>query len=230
MDGHPGVDLKGMLVDGDELIFVAAKLIAYVTDKLLEQHFESHDACRAAVLVHHDCHLVTGALHLEEERADQLRLGREHRRSHGEVNGGVLCELSLSDAAEHVLYADDADDVVLRILKNGKAGMGSFSERSVEVTNRRASLEPDDLGTGDHHFVHAPVTELEDAGEEFRLFTLENAGLGALRDEQVDLFGGVNAVGDALSGPQAEWAESDVRQCVQQPNGRPERIAKDLRR
>src|SRR6266571_316218 len=148
MDGHPGVDLKGMLVDGDELIFVAAKLIAYVTDKLLEQHFESHDACRAAVLVHHDCHLVTGALHLEEERADQLRLGREHRRSHGEVNGGVLCELSLSDAAEHVFYADDADDVVLRILENGKAGMGSFSERSVEVTNRRASLEPDDLGTG----------------------------------------------------------------------------------
>src|SRR2546422_4200990 len=123
MDGHPGVDLKGMLVDGDELIFVAAKLIAYVTDKLLEQHFESHDACRAAVLVHHDCHLVTGALHLEEERADQLRLGREHGGSHGEGNGGVLSELALSDAAEHVFDADDADDVVLRAFKYGETGV-----------------------------------------------------------------------------------------------------------
>src|SRR5438105_5438573 len=215
MDRHAGIDLEGVLVDGDGLVFMTAELIANVADELLEQHLQRHDTSRAAVFVHDDRHLVTGALHLEEERSDQLRLGGEHGGSHGEINGRVLRELALGDAAEHVFDPHYPNDVVLRILEDRKARMRCFGKSMVEVADDRAPLEPDHLCTGYHHLIHAPVTELEDAGEELRLFRLQHTGLCALRDEPVDLFRGMDAVSTALSGPQAERVEDDVSKRVE---------------
>src|SRR5207244_8286337 len=119
-----GIDLECVLVDGDELILVAAELIANVTDELFQQHLERHDAGCAAVFVHNDSHLVAGALHLKEEGADEFRLGSKHGWPHGEVYWGVFGELALGKAAEDILDAKDCDycglgSIVKRVKVNG---------------------------------------------------------------------------------------------------------------
>src|SRR5436190_10938362 len=54
VDRHTGIDLEGVLVDGDELIIVAAEPIANVNDELFQQHLGRHGAGSAAVFAHND--------------------------------------------------------------------------------------------------------------------------------------------------------------------------------
>ena len=172
----------------DELFLVAAQLVADVAHQLLEQHLQRDDAGGAAVLVDDDRHLLAGA----------AASGRSRRRrtSSPGTNSGLriarsmrsfVVQRAVGDAAQHVLDVDDADDVVVRALEDREAGVRRFQVHLVEVAGRCPRCQEDDLGARDHHLVDAAVAEAEDAAEQLGLLLLQQAGLRALVDEQVDL-------------------------------------------
>ena len=84
---HACVDLKCTFIDSDELLFVAGQLVPDGANEFLYEHLKRDEASRTAILVDHDRHLLSGALHFDKEHTHGLRFRDEQRRAHGKIDG-----------------------------------------------------------------------------------------------------------------------------------------------
>ena len=82
MHAHAAVDAHGPLIDRLKLSLGLSQLVYQTAYHLLEEDLQRDDTRRPAVLVHDDRHLLMPLLHLDEERAHQLRLRHEDGRPH----------------------------------------------------------------------------------------------------------------------------------------------------
>jgi hypothetical protein len=83
----------------------------------------------AAVLVHHDGHVIAVAAEVLEQHVEPLRLGDEHRRP----QHLAYVELLSGKIAQQVFGEKNADDVVLALADDGEARMAGLDHLGHEL-------------------------------------------------------------------------------------------------
>jgi len=115
-----------------------------------------------------------------------------------------------------VLHMHEADDAVLVAAAHGIARVLVLHDERQVLLERILKVEADDVGARRHDGLGVLVAQVEDVVHVLVLLGIDEAALGALVDEQLDLLVGVHLVlvGDVV----AEQLHNPVRDAVEQPH------------
>ncbi len=108
---------------------VEVVLVLDVADDLLQHVLDGQQPGHAAVLVHHDGHVVAVAAEVLEQHVEPLRLGDEHRRPQHLAH----VELLSGEVAQQVLGEKNADDVVLALADDREARVTGLDDLGQEL-------------------------------------------------------------------------------------------------
>ncbi len=136
---------------GDQRRFVLGVVVLVVdlADDLLQHVLDGDQPGDAAVLVHHDRHVVAREPELLEQHVELLRLGDQHRRAQQFAH---RARTVVGDhAAQQVLGQQDAEDVVLVLAMHREARMAGFDHLLHQVEKARFGRQRHHLRARDHH-------------------------------------------------------------------------------
>src|SRR5712692_950621 len=140
------------------LPLVHVVLILDVADQLLDEILKRDDACRAAILVHHDGQVGPVPAHLRQGGQDRLA-GRQllHRPAHLADGDRPRHELRI----QQVAYVDEADHVVVGLLVHGEPGVRRARHDLRHLGQRRRGGDELHLGPRHQHLADLPVRGFE---------------------------------------------------------------------
>ncbi len=177
------------------------ELVDDLSEELLDDVLEGHEAGGAAVLVDDDREVEAVALHLPQERGDPLGLGHEVRRTGQLGHRSLLVAVALG--SHQVLGVDDADDVV-----DATSGHGQPAEAVEEhdlhgVGHAELRGHRDHVRPRHHHLAHDRVAQLDHRLDELALLGLDDVLLdGEVRDGEELLLRRVRTALEPLAGQQ----------------------------
>lgn len=173
-----------------DVLVVGVKLILDLSDDLLHDVLDGDDAGGAAVLVHHDDHLVVAGLHLGEQRDDVLGVGHVVGRAHVARDGrGALA--IVKDGRDDVLDVRNAHDAVNGAVVDGDAAIAGAAHGGQDLGERRGVLHGGHVNAGDHDLAGDGVAQINDLVDHGLLLVGELLGV---RDHVLELL-----LGDVLA-------------------------------
>ncbi len=164
-------------------VLVGVVLVADVADDLLQDVLEGDQPRRPTELVDHDGEVDPPRLHLAQERADLLGLGREEHRLANDVGDLGAGELTVSDELEEILHVEHTDHLIDRLAVDRVAAVTFGVDELHDIDEGRRRLDRDHLSTRHHHLVSDGVLELEHAPEKLGVVLTDRALLFPLLDD-----------------------------------------------
>ena len=210
----------------DDLGLLRVVLVLDLADDLLDDVLHGHQAGDAAVLVDDDGHLRLDLLELAQEVRDGHGLGDEGDGPDEGLDGLEL--VLVVGVLEDVLGHDDPLHVVEPVLVDGDPRVLLLDDEVLEIVDGRVLADADHVEPGRHDLPDDRVAELDDAPEQLVLALVDDALLGRLVDERLDLlFRGLPVLllllalllpGDELAGDgeQGEGEDADEREGRQE--------------
>ena len=154
-------------------------------DDLFDGVLHGHQSRDAAVLVDDDGHLLLDLLELAQEIGEGHGLGDE---GDGPDQGlDRLALVLLVGVLEEVLGHDDPFDVVEAVLVDRDPRVLVPDDEVLEVVDGGVPADADHGLPGGHDLADDPVAELDHAPQELVLALVDDALLGRLVDERLDL-------------------------------------------
>ena len=163
-------------------------LVANLAQDHFHQVLHGGQAGGVAVLVHHDDHVGAVLLHLAHEVVDRLGLGHEADGPHQFADGAVGALVFIQ--FEHVPHMHEADDLIDGSFVHRNAGILLVDDQLPQLLQRGVRRDGHDIGPRRHDLAHHLVAELHHRLNEFAVFFLDQAFLGAGGDQRFDVFGG----------------------------------------
>ncbi len=166
-----------------------------LTDDLLQQILDRHDAGRAAILIHHDRHVHVALLHLLQQLVHLLRLRDEIGIAQDTVERHIRA--AIAQIAQQILGIQDTDDVVYRAFIDRNAGMPVLQDHIQSCKHRRVGRHGCHINARHHHLTHQLVAEGKDRGDQLLLIFFDGGTLlRGLNQEAQALFGEEHMVAD----------------------------------
>ena len=180
---------------GSLMCGILLMLVANVADNLLQQIFDRHQACDAAVLIDDNAHVLLFALHLAQQLVAALRLRHKHRGLLNAGNGS-RARFFIGDL-QQVVRKRDAGDVVERSLENRHARIScapsaSSRKRSSVIDSGTAKT----CGPRRHHFAHQLVAKLNSRAHQVAIAFFQNAFFFAGLEQRFNISRGLFFRGD----------------------------------
>ena len=149
-------------------------LVVDFADQLLDQVLEGDDARGAAVLVHHERHMVTRAAHLRQGGQQPLAAGHPvqvpgqitHRGSRRAVGSG-----------QEVAQMHEADHVVLRGVYHREPGVASGRGEPGCLGHAETDVEEDHLRARNHQLPHVAVASGKHVIDELTFHAVKHCAL-----------------------------------------------------
>mmetsp|Transcript_72712 Transcript_72712/g.164983 ORF Transcript_72712/g.164983 Transcript_72712/m.164983 type:complete len:333 (+) Transcript_72712:152-1150(+) len=171
-----GLDLLAPSDTPRRIIHIHIRVID-LTNNLLEDVFQRHQAGRSTVLIH--ANRDRPLLQLLQQAQDRHSFGHEERRV-----ADVLHDHRLPVRAAQIphplqqrLHADNANDRVKPVLVNWKPAVLSGGKLLLKDGDGITSIDARHVDKGYHDVVHALAVQVSDATDHLALFRLQNACL-----------------------------------------------------
>ena len=130
-------------------------LVVDLAHDLFQHVLDGHQAGDAAVLVHHDRHVVARQAEFLQQQVQLLRFGNQYRRPQQLAHGaGTVVG---HHPAQQVLGQQDAQDLVLVVAVDGEARMAGFHHLFHQVQEARLHRQRHHLRARHHHVAHGQV-------------------------------------------------------------------------
>ena len=118
---------------------------------------------------------------------------------------------------QEILDLDDPQQVVEALVTDGKPGMGALDDFAADLVRRVGLVDPDDIVARRHQGTSTTIAEAKHTLDHLVLAFLEHTGLGALLQQDRDLF-----LSDRRLGPgtDAQHLQHAIRRSAQDANQR----------
>ena len=202
----------------DDARLLPVVLIADLTDELLDEVLERHDAGGAAVLVDDDGEGGARSPKLAQQRVELRGLRHDKRLGHQRDDRGR--GPAVGRDAQHILRLYDAAHLVEAALADDReARMAALDRHPAQVLGRRVRGDRHHLRSRDHRVGGIQPTEREHPGQQGRLRTGQDAARSGLADDDAELLVG-HAAPELLHRLDADRPQERVRRAVEQADHR----------
>jgi len=150
----------GILADAFALVHVV--LVADLTDDFLEHVLDREQPRDAAVLVHHEGHVVVADAELLKQDVEALAFGDEHRGPQA-LADVELPFPALREVAQQVLGEQDSGDLVAVLAYDREARVPGLDDDRQDALGRLVALDHDHLRARHHDVANLRLRDLQDA-------------------------------------------------------------------
>ena len=140
-------------------------LIGDLADDLFDDVFDRHQARHAAVLVHHQRHVVAAAAEILQQHVDALGFGHEYRRPQpaAKIEGAGLETGDRGGEAQQIFRQQDAFHLVLGLADHRKSRVAGLDHHRQNLVQRPDAFNHAHLAARNHDVTHLELGHAHDA-------------------------------------------------------------------